>query len=398
MTGQRGRLGLDGPAWGILVMLSASHLINDIMQSMLPAIYPLLEEEFSLKYWQIGALTLAYQGTSSVFQPLMGELTDRRPMPRSLPFGMGVSFAGLWLLALGQSFTLVLIGAALIGIGSAIFHPEASRTARTASGGRFGTAQSLFQVGGNTGTALGSMLALLIVVPFGRPAVLVFSLLAAIGAMLLWRVSSWSDGHRRNTAKSGPPITWPKGGRREAGIIAVLLGVIFSKYIYQTSLTSFLTLYSIERFGVSKQASLVLLTLYLVGMAAGVLLGGMIADRVGTKTVIWVSVLGVLPFTLALPHAGYAASCVLVVMIGLIIASSFPAAIVYAQELLPGRAGMIAGLFFGFAFGVAGVAAVLLGLVADAYGIEFVYRLCAWLPAAGVIAIFLPASPELSRP
>lgn len=379
----------NGPIWGVLVALSACHFINDVMQSMLQALYPLLEAEFSLKYWQIGALTLAFQGTSSLFQPIVGLVTDRHPMPRSLPFGMAMTFVGIWFLAQAPSYVMVLVGASMIGLGSAVFHPESSRAARLASGGRYGTAQSLFQVGGNSGSALGPVLAALIVVPLGRPAVAWFSLAAAIGIVVLWHVGGWAEGLRRAASRQ-PVRNHGIPHARVVRTIAVLLLLIFSKYVYQTSLSSFLTLYMIERFAISQSTALMVLALFLGGMAAGVMMGGTIADRIGTRAVIWFSILGALPFTLVLPWVGFWATCVMVFVIGLIMASAFPAVIVYAQELLPGRPGMVAGLFFGFAFGVAGVAAVILGLIADARGIEFVYVICAWLPALGIIAVFLP--------
>ena len=388
--------GAHGPVWGMLIALSACHFINDVMQSMLQALYPLLEAEFSLKYWQIGALTLAFQGTASIFQPIVGMVTDKHPMPRSLPVGMAMTFIGIWMLAKGGSYAMIVLGASMIGLGSAVFHPESSRAARLASGGRYGTAQSLFQVGGNTGSALGPVLAALIVVPLGRDAVAWFSIAAAIGIVLLWQVGTWSEGLRKAASRIAARGHGIPRARVNLTII-VLLALVFSKYVYQTTLSSFLTLYLIERFAVSQTTALIVLAIFLGGMAAGVMLGGTIADRIGTRSVIWFSIMGALPFTLALPWAGFWLTCVLVFVIGLIMASAFPAVIVYAQELLPGRPGMVAGLFFGFAFGVAGVAAVLLGMIADVHGIEFVYHVSAWLPALGVIAVFLPPLHPLGR-
>lgn len=385
------------PAWSVLAAISLCHLINDMMQSMLSALYPLLEAEFSLKYWQIGMLTLAFQGTASVLQPVVGLITDRNPMPRSLPAGMAATFIGIWLLAFAPGFALVVLGAGVIGIGSAVFHPESSRVTRLASSGRYGTAQSIFQVGGNSGAAIGPLLAALIVAPFGRPAVAWFSAFAALGIVLLYRVGNWAEGKRRS-ATSTVSKTLPLSRNRTIKTISILLVLVFSKYVYQASLSSFLTLFVIQRFDIDQQTAMLILAVFMAGTAIGVMMGGMVADRIGTRTVIWFSILGVLPFTLALPHAGLYTTGVLVFLIGLILSSAFPAIVVYAQELMPGRTGLVAGLFFGLAFGIAGIAAVVLGLWADMTDINLVYQACAWLPVLGIVAFFLPEPQEFATP
>lgn len=376
-------------AWNVLIAISLCHMINDIMQSMLSAIYPLLQQEFMLSYWQIGLMTFAFQVTASLLQPVIGAATDQRPMPKSLAFGMGATFCGVLLLALAPGYWVLLIGAMLIGIGSAVFHPESSRVARIASGGRFGTAQSLFQLGGNFGTALGPLLAAFIVVPLGRPSVALFSMAAMIGSLILWRVGGWAEGRRR---AAGPrtDIASPFSRRRIFWAVVVLALLTFSKNIYTASISSYYTFFLIEKFALSTQQAQLMLFLFLGGMAGGVMLGGLIGDRVGSLTVIWFSILGVLPFTLALPYAGLIATGVLTVVIGLILASAFPAIVVFAQELVPGRTGLIAGIFFGFAFGMGGIAAAILGVIADAQGIGFVYRICSYLPLMGLLTVFLP--------
>ncbi|MDF3606868.1 MFS transporter [Paracoccus sp. DMF-8] len=379
-------------AWTVLVALSLCHMVNDVMQSMLSAIYPLLRQEFDLSYRQIGHITFAFQFTASMLQPLVGIVTDKHPMPRSLALGMGSTFIGVMMLALAESYGFLLVGAMLIGIGSAVFHPESSRVARTASGGRFGTAQSLFQLGGNFGQALGPLLAAFLVVPFGRPSIVFVAVAAAIGTMVLYRIGSRAEGRRRATAVTGqrPPLPLPKPVVVRAIIVLAIL--TFTKNIYTASLSSYYTFFLIEKFGVSEQTSQLMLFLFLGGMAAGVMLGGLVGDRVGPLKVIWFSILGVLPFTLALPHVGFEATAILSVVIGLILASAFPAIVVFAQELVPGRTGMIAGIFFGFALGMGGVAAAVLGEVADARGIEYVYWICSFLPLLGVLTILLPRS------
>lgn len=385
---------IPGPAipatvWPVLIAISLCHMVNDIMQSMLAAIYPLLQQEFTLSYRQIGLMTFAFQVTASLLQPLVGMVTDKKPMPRSLSVGMASTVCGVLLLALAHEYWVLLAGAMLIGIGSAVFHPESSRVARVASGGRFGTAQSLFQLGGNFGQALGPLLAAFIVVPLGRPSVAIFSVMAMIGSAVLWRVGSWAEG-RRKAAGERAVAPSPHSRRRVTVAIVVLALLTFTKNIYTASLSSYYTFFLIEKFGLDTQQAQLMLFLFLGGMAAGVMLGGLVGDRVGPLKVIWFSILGILPFTLALPHVGLAATGVLTVVIGLILASAFPAIVVFAQELVPGRTGLIAGIFFGFAFGMGGIAAAVLGLIADARGIEYVYRICAYLPLTGLLTIFLP--------
>ncbi len=383
--------------WLVLVAISLCHMINDIMQSLLAALYPLLALEFDLSFWQIGLMTFAFQVTASLFQPVVGLVTDKRPMPQSLPVGMGSTLCGLVLLATAQSYAGLLVGAMLIGIGSAVFHPEASRVARLASGGKFGTAQSLFQVGGNFGSALGPLLAAFIVVPLGRPSVAAFALLALIGMVILNRVGLWYGALARASAAKGRIApTHGLSRNRVIWAITVLAILTFSKNAYTASLTSYYTFFLIERFDLGIMAAQQMLFLFLAATAAGVMLGGLIGDRFGPLVVIWVSILGVLPFTLLLPHVGLAMTGVLSVVIGTIIASAFPAIVVYAQGLLPGRVGLVAGIFFGFAFGMGGIAAAVLGVLADARGIVWVYQACAFLPALGLMTVFLPTRRRLA--
>ena len=375
----------------VILAISLCHMINDVMQSLLAAIYPLLQAEFALSFAQIGLMTFAFMGTASVLQPLIGMATDRRPVPQSLAVGMGATLVGLVFLAVGTSYGWLLAGAALIGIGSAIFHPEASRVARTAAGGRFGTAQSLFQVGGNTGSALGPLLAAFIVVPLGRVAVGAFALLALAGMTILTAVGRWHEGRRRAAAaRPAPPSPVVLPRRRVLLAIAILAFLVFSKNVYTASISSYYIFFLIDRFEMSTQGAQLMLFLFLGAAALGVALGGVLGDRFGVRGVIWFSILGVLPFTLMLPHAPLAWTGVLTVVIGFVLASAFPAIVVFAQELVPGRVGMIAGLFFGFAFGTGGIAAALLGVLADARGIAHVYHLCAFLPALGLLTVFLP--------
>lgn len=382
--------------WLVILGISFCHMLNDVMQSLLAAIYPLLREEFALDFWQIGLMTFAFQVTASLLQPLIGMITDKRPFPQSLPIGMGSTMAGLVLLATADSYPLLLAGAMLIGIGSAVFHPEASRVARLASGGRFGTAQSLFQLGGNFGTAIGPLLAAFIVVPLGRPSIAWFSLAALAGILILGQVGAWYGRLQRANAGRKPPLTaTPLPRNRVILAITVLALLVFTKNIYTASITSYYTFFLIERFGLTTQQSQLMLFVFLGAMALGVALGGPLGDRFGPLTVIWISILGVLPFTLALPHADLLWTGVLSVMIGVIIASAFPAIVVFAQELVPGRVGMIAGIFFGFAFGMGGIAAAVLGVLADARGIEWVYRAVAFLPLLGLLTILLPRRAEM---
>ncbi len=390
-TATAGRIQTETTAYAVILAVSFCHLLNDIMQSLLSAIYPMLKADYGLDFWQIGLLTMTFQVTASLLQPAIGIYTDRRPLPYSLPVGMGSTLIGLIFLAFAGQYALLLAGAALVGLGSAVFHPEASRVARLASGGRYGLAQSLFQVGGNFGQALGPLLAAFIVVPRGQSSVAWFSLAALVGMIVLWQVSTWYSNHRKASAKrpsSAPGLRLP---RRTVVVALIVLAILtFSKNVYMASIASYYTFYVIERFGVTVQMSQVLLFVFLGGAAAGTILGGPIGDRFGAKTVIWFSILGVLPFTLALPYADLTWTVIVSFVIGLVMASAFPAIVVFAQELVPGRVGMIAGIFFGLAFGMAGIAAAVLGVVADARGIEFVYVVCSFLPLLGLLTIFLP--------
>ena len=359
---------------------------------MLPAIYPMLKTSFALTFGQVGLITLTSQATASILQPLVGHYTDRRPTPYSLLIGMTVTLAGVLLLATASTFALLLAAAALLGTGSAIFHPESSRIARMASGGRYGFAQSLFQVGGNVGSSLGPLLAAFLVVPFGQASIAWCALLALPAMVVLWRIGGW---HRAWTPAAPahnrvPERTRALSRRRVGWSLAILSALIFSKYVYLASLSSYYTFYLIHRFQVSVRTAQIDLFVFLAAVAIGTILGGPIGDRVGRKYVIWGSIAGVLPFTLLLPHANLFWTPILTVLIGLILASAFSAIVVFAQELVPGRIGLISGIFFGLAFGMAGLGAAVLGQLADAVGIEAVYRLCAFLPAIGLLAAFLP--------
>ena len=380
----------------VILAVSLCHLLNDVMQSLLAALYPMLKEDYSLDFWQIGMLTLTFQLTASLLQPAVGLYTDKRPMPQSLPVGMASSMFGLILLAYASSYTLLLVGASLIGIGSAIFHPEASRVARLASGGRYGLAQSLFQVGGNFGTAIGPLLAAFIVVPRGQASVAWFAVIALLGMTILWQVGRWYTRYQAaNAGRRAAANTVNLPRNRVLMALVVLALLVFTKNIYTASINSYYTFFLIERFGVTVQYSQMMLFLFLGAMALGTVLGGPLGDKFGSKTVIWFSILGVLPFTLALPHVDLFWSGVLSFIIGVIIASAFPAIVVFAQELVPGRVGMIAGIFFGFSFGMGGIAAAVLGVLADSNGIEWVYQICSYLPFLGLLTIFLPGAKEL---
>jgi len=377
----------------ILLAVATCHMLNDVVQSLLAAIYPMLKSDFGLDFWQIGLLTMMFQVTASLLQPAVGLYTDKRPMPYSLPLGMASSLVGLLLLATAPTYPILLLGACCIGIGSAIFHPEASRVARLASGGRYGLAQSMFQVGGNIGTAAGPLLAAFIVVPRGQGSVAWFSVAAILGIVILSRVSGWYSSYRKANAGRKAEIAASGLPRRTVGIALVVLAIlVFTKNIYMACLSSYYTFYVIEKFGVSIEASQLLLFLFLGASAVGVIAGGPIGDRFGAKFVIWFSILGVLPFTLALPYVDLFWTGVLTVIIGLILSSAFPAIVVFAQELVPGRVGMIAGIFFGFAFGMGGIAAAVLGVIADHKGIEYVFAICSYLPALGLLTILLPAN------
>jgi FSR family fosmidomycin resistance protein-like MFS transporter len=396
MTRDRSR-----PAYAVIGALSVCHLLNDMVQSLLPAIYPILKAALALDFRHIGLITLANQLTASLLQPVIGYLTDRKPKPQSLAIGMGFTLSGLLLLAWADHFAGVLAAAALVGVGSSIFHPESSRIARLASGGQHGLAQSLFQVGGNAGSSLGPLLAAFVVLPHGQGGLSWFAIAPLTAMVVLWNVGVWYREHVRSGGS-------PRGGghaplhhlsRRQVNIaIALLLVLVFSKYVYLASLSTFYTFYLIDRFHVSVQSAQLHLFVFLGAVAAGTILGGPLGDRIGRKYVIWGSILGVLPFTLLLPHANLFLTGILSAVIGLILASAFSAIVVYAQELVPGNVGMIAGLFFGFAFGIAGLGAAVLGQLADMTSVTTVYNVCAWLPALGLLTAFLPDIEPKSKP
>lgn len=381
-------------SFSIIVAVSVCHMLNDIMQSLLTSLYPLLKDNYALDFVQIGLLTMAFQVTASLLQPVVGLVTDRWPMPFSLPLGMGSTFCGLFFLAYAHSFPVLLLGACLIGFGSAVFHPESSRIARAASGGRHGLAQSMFQVGGNAGTAIGPLLAAFIVLPFGQTSVAWFSGAALLGMVILTWVGRWYAEERLRMA-SRPAVSrelpLPRG--RVAWALAVLVLLTTTKNVYLSSIGSYFTFYTIGRFGLSVQEAQLMLFLFLGASAAGVFLGGPIGDRFGARFVIWFSILGVIPFALLLPYANLFWTGVLSVTIGLIFSSAFSAIVVFAQELVPGRVGLIAGVFFGFAFGAGGLGAAALGVFADTHGIDFVYRVCSYMPLLGILTIFLPRLP-----
>ncbi len=396
--GSMAKVAAAGPAYIVLAGISFSHFLNDTMQSLIASVYPILKANYALDFAQIGMITLAFQFTASLLQPVIGHLTDKKAQPFSLALGMGFTFFGLLLLSVAHNYGIILVAASLVGLGSAVFHPEASRIARLASGGRYGFAQSVFQLGGNFGTSMGPVLAALIVVPFGQPSIAWFSTIAFLAIVILWRIGLWYRpqivAKKSVVVERHPDAPDP---RRVRIALVVLVALLFSKQLYVSSLSSFYIFFLIERFGVSTQAAQLYLFIFLAANAAGVFFGGPLGDRFGRKYVIWFSILGALPFTLALPHAGLAASAVLTVIIGLILASATSSIIVFAQELVPHRFGMISGLFFGFAFGIGGLGAAVLGKVADHSGIEFVYQVCALLPALGLLAVFLPKMPKLAR-
>ncbi|WP_039056164.1 MFS transporter [Enterobacter sp. Bisph1] len=378
-------------AFGILGAISISHLLNDMIQSLLLAIYPLLQADFSLSFVQIGFITLTFQVASSLLQPVVGYLTDKHPMPWSLPIGMCFTLSGLVLLALAGSFTTVLIAAALVGTGSSVFHPESSRVARMASGGRHGLAQSIFQVGGNFGSSLGPLLAAVIIAPYGKGNVAWFVLAALLAIIVLMQVSRWYAAQQRvNGGKKSALLISPLPRNKVILAVSILLILIFSKYFYMASISSYFTFYLMHKFALSVQNAQIHLFIFLFAVAAGTVIGGPLGDKIGRKYVIWGSILGVAPFTLLLPYATLFWTGVLTVIIGFVLASAFSAILVYAQELLPGRIGMVSGLFFGFAFGMGGLGAAVLGLVADRTSIELVYKICAFLPLLGILTIFLP--------
>jgi FSR family fosmidomycin resistance protein-like MFS transporter len=387
-----------GPAYIVLGGISLSHFLNDTMQSLIPSVYPILKESYALDFTQIGLITLAFQFTASLLQPAIGHFTDRKAQPFSLAIGMGFTFFGLLLLSVAQQYPVILIAAALVGLGSAVFHPEAARIARLASGGRYGFAQSVFQVGGSLGTSMGPLLAALIVVPFGQPSIAWFSSIAFLAMVILWRIGHWYKP--QITAKKAAPLAAhpdAPSSRRVKIALVVLVALLFSKQLYVSSLSSYYIFYLIDKFAVSTQAAQLYLFIFLASNAAGAFFGGPLGDRFGRKYVIWFSILGALPFTLALPYAGLFTSAVLTVFIGFIISSATSSIIVFAQELMPHRFGMISGMFSGFAFGIGGLGAAVLGKVADHNGIAFVYQVCALLPVIGLLAVFLPRMPRDAR-
>jgi FSR family fosmidomycin resistance protein-like MFS transporter len=384
-----------GPAYVVLAGISFSHFLNDTMQSLIASVYPILKDNYALDFAQIGLITLAFQFTASLLQPLVGHFTDKKAQPFSLAIGMSSTFFGLLLLSVAHQYAVILIAAALVGLGSAVFHPESARIARLASGGRYGFAQSVFQLGGSFGTSMGPVLAALIVVPFGQPSIAWFSSIAFLAIVVLWRIGQWYRPQikARKMAAIVPHPDAPSP-RRVKIALAVLVMLLFSKQLYVSSLSSYYIFYLIDRFGVSTQAAQLYLFVFLAANAVGAFFGGPLGDRFGRKIVIWFSIVGALPFTLALPYAGLAASAVLTVFIGLIISSTTSSIIVFAQELVPHRFGMISGVFFGVAFGIGGLGAALLGKLADHTSIAFVYQICAFLPAIGLLAVFLPKMPQ----
>src|SRR5580692_1281031 len=387
-----GRRQAGNAAFVVLAAISFCHLLNDLTVSLLPAIYPVLKSAFDLTFGQIGIITLVLQGVASLLQPLVGLYTDRRPLPYSLACGMGCTLFGICLLAYAPNYLVLLAGASLLGLGASIFHPEASRLARLASGGAHGMAQSLFQLGGSFGSAIGPVAAAFIVLPRGQSSLVWFAFVALLAMGILALLGNWyrNGGHAAPKARSStvPAAVLPQSQVRRA--IAVLIALIFSKYFYLSSITSYYIFYLMHRFALSTQTSQIYLFVFLAAAAAGTFIGGPIGDRFGRKVVIWASILGVLPFTLALPYVGLPATIGLSILIGLVLSSAFSAIVVYAQELMPGRVGMVSGLFFGLAFGMAGIGAAVLGVLADWTSIEFVYRICSFLPLIGLLTAFLP--------
>lgn len=388
-------LSANKTVYPILFAISFSHLLNDLMQSVVPSVYPLLKENYGLTFTQIGIITLVFQLTASVLQPFVGAYTDKKPNPKSLAIGMIFSLSGLICLAYASNFYLILTSVSLLGIGSSVFHPEASRVAHLASGGRKGLAQSIFQVGGNTGSAIGPLLAALIVIPMGQNYIGWFGTLAILGMFILTIVGNW---YQQNIIVKTAIVSGATGTVAQKTLpkrtviisIVILLVLIFSKYFYMASMTSYFTFYLIEKFDVSVQHSQIYLFVFLASVAAGTILGGPLGDKYGRKLIIWISILGAAPFTLLLPHVGLLPTVVLAGIIGLIISSAFSAILVYATDLIPGKVGMIAGLFFGFAFGMGGIGSAVLGWLADRTSIEYVFSLCAFLPLIGIVTGFLP--------
>ncbi len=381
----------SGPTWLVLGGISLSHFLNDTMQSLIPSVYPILKAAYALDFTQIGVITLAFNFTSSLLQPVVGIVTDRKAQPFSLAVGMGSTFLGLLLLSFAHHYGVILLAAAMVGMGSAVFHPESARIALLASGGQYGLAQSVFQVGGNAGSAIGPLLAALVIVPFGQPSIAWFSTIAFLAIVILFNIGRWYKP--RIVAKKAGAVARPEGGPSQTRVIValvVLVALVFSKSLYTVSLSSYYTFYLIDKFHLSTQTAQFYLFIFLAAQASGVFFGGPIGDRIGRKYVIWFSILGALPFTLAMPHAGLVGGAICSALAGFIMASATSAIIVFAQELMPHRFGMISGLFFGFAFGFGGLGAAFLGRIADGMGIDFVYHVCAYLPAIGLLSVFLP--------
>lgn len=374
----------------VLGAISLSHFLNDMMQSLMLAIYPLFKTEFELNFAQIGLITLTYQLTASLLQPMVGAYTDRHPKPFSLVFGMGCTFVGLIVLSIASSFPMVLLAAAMVGTGSSIFHPESSRVARMASGGRHGLAQSIFQVGGNTGAAAGPLLAAWLILPHGQRSIAWVSLMALLAMVILTGVGRWYQHQHRLPKKEATVTALPLPRRRVVFTLVVLVALMFSKFFYLASINSYLIFYLMHQFNINTELAQYHLFFFLFAVALGTLLGGPIGDRIGRRPVIWVSILGIAPFALALPYVGLGGTAALSVIIGFMLASAFPAMIVYAQELIPGKTGMVSGLFFGLAFGLGGIGAAVLGQFADLWGIVMIYKLCSFLPLIGLLAVFLP--------
>ncbi|MDB5014692.1 MAG: arabinose efflux permease family protein [Daejeonella sp.] len=392
---------VEKTVYSILFAISFSHLLNDIIQSLIPAIYPLVKTSYHLSFTQIGLITLTFQMAASILQPFVGSYTDKKPQPYSLAAGMTCTLCGLLMLAFAGSFYMILVSVAFIGIGSSIFHPEASRLAYMASGGKRGMAQSIFQLGGNAGSSLGPLLAALIIAPFGQFNVIWFSLIALIAIIVLLKIGGWYKSHISTKLKAKLVQTKqvnPLPKRTIVISIIVLLILIFSKFFYLASMTSYYTFYLIDKFHLSVQSSQIYLFIFLLAVAAGTLIGGSLGDKFGRKYVIWASILGAAPFTLMLPHVNLMWTSILSVFIGVILASAFSAILVYAQELIPGKLGLVSGLFFGFAFGMGGIGSALLGKLADATNIGFVYQICAYLPLIGLLTAFLPNLDNKSKP
>ena len=377
--------------YSVLGAISFSHLINDMIQSLILAIYPMLKDNFALSFGQIGLITLTYQITASLLQPLIGIYTDRHPKPYSLPVGMGFTLSGLLLMSVAPSFGILLVAAALVGCGSSVFHPESSRVARMASGGQHGLAQSLFQVGGNAGSSLGPLLAALIIIPHGQRSIAWVSVAALVAIVVLTQIGRWYKRHPATRKAKGAQAGHATLSRNKVLFaMGVLMLLVFSKYFYLASINSYFTFYLIDKFHLPVQAAQIHLFVFLAAVAAGTIIGGPVGDRIGRKYVIWVSILGVAPFTLLMPYVNLFWTGVLTVVIGVVLASAFSAILVYAQELIPGKVGMVAGLFFGFAFGMGGIGAAVLGQLADATSIAYVYKVCSFLPLIGVLTVFLP--------